>query len=590
MSNVIINKDKLDTLATAISLKTGDDLPLTLAEMTEAVDDIIVPFGTKSISANGTGIDVTAYAAVDVAVSSSGGVFVVTLTLNSQTGYWEPDKTYAQIVAAYNNGDTIVVSASYSVYEPWQTCNMFFDNDDFYYSVAWYDYSEIVDGHMHTDAYVLNSNGLTLDDRQTYDTPMTLVAKTITANGTYNPIITDSADGYSSVTVNVPTPSPSLQAKTNITPTTSSQTITADSGYDGLSSVQINAMPSGSATTPATTITANPTISISGTGLITATTSASQSVTPTVSVGYVSSGTAGTVTVSGSNTSQLSTQAAATITPTESSQTAVAAGKYTTGAVTVAAIPSNYVGSGIDQRDDTDLTVSGATVTVPAGYYASQETKSVANGTEGTPTVTKGTVSNHAISVTPSVTNTAGYINGGTNTGTAVSVTASELVSGTLTIDSSGTKDVTNYASASVAAGTATAPSSISGSAATVSTGTNTLTLTKTVSVTPNISTAGYISSGTAGNSSVSLTANVTTKAAATITPGTTNQTIAAGTYLTGTQTISGDANLVSSNIISGKSIFGVSGSVAFQTIYSGSSDPVAATGANGDIYIKVVS
>ena len=36
-----------------------------------------------------------------------------------------------------------------------------------------------------------------------------------------------------------------LQAKTNIDPTTSSQTITADTGYDGLSSVQINAMPSG---------------------------------------------------------------------------------------------------------------------------------------------------------------------------------------------------------------------------------------------------------------------------------------------------------------------------------------------------------
>ncbi len=61
----------------------------------------------------------------------------------------------------------------------------------------------------------------------------------------------------------------------------------------------------GSATTPATTITANPTISVSSGGLITASVSASQSVTPTVSAGYVSSGTAGTVSVSGSNTSQL---------------------------------------------------------------------------------------------------------------------------------------------------------------------------------------------------------------------------------------------------------------------------------------------
>ena len=109
--------------------------------------------------------------------------------------------------------------------------------------------------------------------------------------------------------------------------------------------------------------------------------------------------------------------------------------------------------------------------------------------------------------------------------------------------------------------GTTTSPTSISGTSATVSTGTNTLTLTKTISVTPRVTTAGYVSAGTAGNSSVSLTASVTTKAAATITPGTTNQTIASGTYLTGTQTISGDSNLVAGNIKSGVSIFGVNGS-----------------------------
>lgn len=113
---------------------------------------------------------------------------------------------------------------------------------------------------------------------------------------------------------------------------------------------------------------------------------------------------------------------------------------------------------------------------------------------------------------------------------------------------------------AAMPTGSVTAPSSISGTSATVSTGTNTLTLTKTVSVTPSVTTAGYISAGTAGNSSVSLTASVTTKAAATITPGTSNQTIASGTYLTGTQTISGDADLVAGNIKKGVQIFGVTG------------------------------
>lgn len=145
-------------------------------------------------------------------------------------------------------------------------------------------------------------------------------------------------------------------------------------------------------------------------------------------------------------TGQLPTQGATTITPTESQQTAVTAGKYTTGAVTVSAIPSNYVGSGITRRSSSDLTASGATVTVPSGYYQNQASKAVANGTAGTPTATKGAVSNHAVSVTPSVTNTTGYITGSTKTGTAVTVSASELVSGSETKTANGTYDVTNLA------------------------------------------------------------------------------------------------------------------------------------------------
>lgn len=110
---------------------------------------------------------------------------------------------------------------------------------------------------------------------------------------------------------------------------------------------QISAVYDGSAKTPNTTITANPTISISDSGLITASASASQSITPTVSAGYISAGTAGTITVTGSNTQQLSTQAATTFTPSTTNQT-IAAGTYLTGTQTILG-DANLIGSNIIQ-------------------------------------------------------------------------------------------------------------------------------------------------------------------------------------------------------------------------------------------------
>ena len=72
-------------------------------------------------------------------------------------------------------------------------------------------------------------------------------SKTATPTKSTQTITPDSGYLLSSVVVN-PIPSeyiiPNLQARTGVTPTKSSQTITASSGYDGLSSVQINAIPS----------------------------------------------------------------------------------------------------------------------------------------------------------------------------------------------------------------------------------------------------------------------------------------------------------------------------------------------------------
>ena len=165
------------------------------------------------------------------------------------------------------------------------------------------------------------------------------------------------------------------------------------------------------------------------------------------------------------------------------------------------------------------------------------------------------------------------YANGTKITGTIPSKSSSDLTASGATV----TVPAGNYAeqaTKAVASGSATAPATISGSSASVSTGTNTLTLSKTISVTPTVS-AGYVASGSAGNSNVSLTASVTTKAAATITPGTSDQTIAAGTYCVGKQTIKGDANLVASKIVYPNSIFGVEGTAKLPVISQDSTTKV---------------
>ena len=237
------------------------------------------------------------------------------------------------------------------------------------------------------------------------------------------------------------------------TPTTSTQTFLPSIDIDGWNRVTVNPIPSQYIIpSGSTSITQNGTFDISDYASVNVNV---PGIVPSGTLNITTNGSHDVTTYVTANVNvpigQTINNQDKSVTPTESEQSIVADEGYTgLGTVTVEAISSSYVGSGISRRSSSNLTVSGATVTAPAGYYTSSASKTVASGTAGTPSAIKGSVNNHSVSITPSVTNETGYITGGTKNGTAVSVSASQLVSGTLEVTQNGTKDVTNYASVNV--------------------------------------------------------------------------------------------------------------------------------------------
>lgn len=109
--------------------------------------------------------------------------------------------------------------------------------------------------------------------------------------------------------------------------------------------------------------------------------------------------------------------------------------------VTAYANATKYTGTAAE-NDSSDLTVSGATVTVPAGYYASSASGTVSSGSASpaaTISATGATVSTstNTLTLSKSVNNTpqvtAGYVSSGTAGSSAVSLTASVTTKGATT-------------------------------------------------------------------------------------------------------------------------------------------------------------
>ena len=178
-------------------------------------------------------------------------------------------------------------------------------------------------------------------------------------------------------------------------------------------------------------------------------------------------------------------------------------------------IPTPVDGS-LPSKTASNLTASGATVTVPAGYYASQVSKSVGTATQATPSIeVSGTGE-----ITASATQSAGYVSAGTK-----SATKQLTTKGATTITPSTTEQT------AVGAGVYTtgdikvaALTGVDQATPTISVGTDgKITASSTQS-------AGYVGAGTK-----TATKQLTTQAGKTVTPTTSEQTaVSSGTYTTG--------------------------------------------------------
>lgn len=215
---------------------------------------------------------------------------------------------------------------------------------------------------------------------------------------------------------------------------------------------------------------------------------------------------------------------------------------------------TKYTGT-IPSKASADITVTANTVKVPAGYYSTANTKTVAETTVAIPAIS---ISSDGL-ITASSAQTAGYVAAKTITATKqlatqsaktitpsssaqVAVGAGKYTIGDITVSAVPTETKTITANGTYSPSNGKYFSSVKVAVASDAVALQEKTITPTESiqvVNPDNGYGGFSSVTVNGIPSTYIGSGITRKSAATYTPTESEQTIAAGQYLDGAQTIS---------------------------------------------------